>query len=502
MPYMRHLENRLRLSLHHFIYSHQPRVTFFALLLIAVALCAFVTPYAEEELHIGVAYKPKTFDPRFATDAASNRLLNFAIPGLIDVDAAGNVSADFATSWHVDNNQHFAFTLPADATFTDGSPLTSAEVKALHESIIAPDSTSPLKAQYSIIESIETPDARTVIFHLVAPHPYAINVFQLPVVKQHDSMNTTVIGAGDFLWLKHTTQGDVWLHDNAHNRTYVFKVIPDATVRYLKLKKGELDILHNDIVAEFLPLIQKNGFNIISTPSASYTYLGFNHKYGITRHKAIRQAIAHGINIEAIRHTLLYNMAVPASSLLDAQHPFVWNAPPYEYDPAKAKQLVQQFKEPLTLNLHITTSAFMGRVAQVIQQQLAEVGIKVNIKAQEWGAFYAQVQKGTVESYILTWVGPFQPDFYPYVFNSANLPPQGLNRGRYSNPVMDNALEVAAQNPTLESVSAIQKLQYEDVIYLPLWKRKHVLISQPTITGCKLDTGGGYTGLKSCVIQP
>ncbi len=74
-------------------------------------------------------------------------------------------------------------------------------------------------------------------------------------------------------------------------------------------------------------------------------------------------------------------------------------------------------------------------LAAVLQQQLAKVGIALDLRSYEFATFYSDVTRGAFQMYSLRWIGGNeQPDIFSYVFSTANFSPKGANRGHYSNP--------------------------------------------------------------------
>ena len=135
-------------------------------------------------------------------------------------------------------------------------------------------------------------------------------------------------------------------------------------------------------------------------------------------------------------------------------------------------------------------------IATVLQQQLREVGIHMEIRSNEFATFYADVQKGNFQAYSLRWVGGNnEPDILS-VFHSKLTPPNGANRGRYSNPEVDRLVDYARQEPDLdkrrEACREIQRIVAEDLPYISLWYLDNVAVYNKRIQGMKLYPAGSY----------
>jgi peptide/nickel transport system substrate-binding protein len=463
--------------------------------------------FAEEKQGFKVALSraPITMDSRYATDAASIRLLRILSGGLVKLNKDFLYEPDIAKDYTNHNFQTYTFTLP-NIHFSDGEKLTAQHIKTFYESIMSEGSTSPLAGLLADVERITTPDLQHISFVLKKKNPWFLTVLETPIFKINtEGRIEHPVGLSNLKFIKKSDTGDVWIEDG--QRTIQLQVVQDPTVRVLKLMRGEVDVVYNDLPDELLKYTTKKGYDIARQSSASYTYMGFNLESGITANRAFRKALAYAIDREKIMQTLLQGNASLARSLLLDSHPAVYPAEIESYNPEKAIEILDGLGEnrPEKLHLSVTTNPFVLRIAQVIQQQLKAVGIDMEISSSEWGSFYGNIKKGNFESYILTWVGRFQPDIFRTFFHSDMKPPHGANRGRYHNAEMDTLLDgiTHAENKQeiYENAIAVQKLQEAEKIYLPLWRRDHSVVMAKNISGCEIPSDGGYEGLLACTKQ-
>lgn len=465
-------------------------------------------------LNVAVASAPVTLDSRYATDASSIRVLRLISAGLVKLDEKFKYQPDIAISYSHENYQKYTFILK-DIYFSDGEKLTSTQVKNFYTSIFASGSKSPLSGLFSDVKEIKTPNKNTIEFYLTKPNPWFLTALETPILKINNKNKTTrietpigLITDKNIKFIKQTNTGNIWLKHK--NNILKLQVIKDPIVRVLKLIRSEIDVVYNDLPEELYNYTKNKGYENIRVPSASYTYIGFNLKTGATANIAVRKALSYAINRPYIIKYLLNDNAKIAESLLLSNNPAFYPAKINSYNPKKAIKILEDAGYTankngirLELNLSVTTNPFVLRVAQVIQQQLKDVGIKLTISSSEWGSFYANIKKSNFESYILSWVGRFQPDIFYSFFHSSMKPPYGANRGRYSNPKMDKLLENIKSAQTTKEINknaiAVQKLQDEEKIYLPLWRRNHGIVMAKNIKNCKMPVDGGYEGLLQCV---
>ncbi len=458
------------------------------------------------DINVAVGRAPVTLDPRFATDAASVRVLKLIAPGIISLNQNFEPTSLYLSYFGHKKYQSFFMELKDNVTYSDGSPVTIEALQAYYSSILNPELKSPLKGAFEGVESINIENGKRLVIHLKEPNPFFWGVLETSVVKLTGHEATQPIGMGLYQLDSIDSFGNVTVSRLDGFQSIHFNVIKDPVVRYLKLAKGGIDIIHNDVSEEILRYAKNEGFLVHEAPSTSYTYMGFLLENGKTADVKVRQALSYAINRGRIVQDLLGSRAKPALSLLSTDNPAYYAAEFEAFNPQKAGELLDdagytlnEQGERFELRLAITSNPFIQRLAQVIQQDLANIGVKVVISSSEWGTFYGNIKKGNFESYILTWVGRFQSDIYRSLFHSDMMPPNGANRGRYNNPLMDKLLEDLMREIDDKKRYAlskeVQKLQEQDMIYLPLWKRSHVAITSPNVTGYELLPDGGYEGL-------
>jgi peptide/nickel transport system substrate-binding protein len=187
----------------------------------------------------------------------------------------------------------------------------------------------------------------------------------------------------------------------------------------------------------------------------------------------------------------------------------VTGLPTYPYDPAKAKQLLDQagMRDPdgdgpqprFTLVFKTSTDTEANLRAQMIQQMLQQVGIKVDIQTSEFGTFLDDVAKGKFQLYSLSRNGIADPDFYYVIFHSKNIPPEGQNRGYYSNPKVDDLIAQGRatfdRNKRREIYAQIQRIVQEDLPYISLYHQINVAVMDKDLQGYTMYPAGFWLGI-------
>ena len=477
----------------------------FALLL---AACA---PAPDAQLRFGLASAPVTLDPRFATDAASTRINRLLYERLVDFDEHLAPAPALAASWRVFSPTHYRFRLDnGPHLFSDGARLTANDVKATYDFILDPANASPHRATLALIERIEVSDELSVDFFLTRPDllfPGYLVVGILPAHKiaAGHAFNRWPIGSGPFEFVSWPDDGRLELRRRRDGQLLSFVRVTDPTVRVLKLLRGEIDMLQNDLSPELVKFLeQRDSIAVSRGKGSNFTYLGFNLDDAATGRLEVRRAIAQAIDRDAIIRYVMGAQARPANALLPPDH---WAGAPglagYAYDPAAARAALAVLgygpQHPLHLSYKTSTDSFRLRLATVIQSQLKEVGIEVDLQSYDWGTFYGDIKAGNFQMYSLSWVGIKTPDIFRYAFHSESLPPNGANRGRFRDAQTDAFIEAAASGADLEQQAAtyrqIQTRLLEELPYVPLWYEDHLFAARKGIGGYTLSLDGNYDGL-------
>jgi peptide/nickel transport system substrate-binding protein len=496
------------------------------LILLCLAGCRDDDLLARGVLVVGLESNPTNLDPRVATDAASSRIDDLIYSRLFRKDVNGEPVADLVESWEQEEEARtYRFRLRPGVLFHDGRPLEAADVRYTFESLLDSALGSPLRGSYQMISGIESPDPRTVVFHLreaFAPFLVSLDVGIVPRPRSGADQRPdqeSFVGSGPFRFVSWDRGSQVCLqanegyHEGAPRlREVRFKIVTDNTVRLLELRKGSIHLVQNEIEPGVLPALKEDPRLVVQErPGTTYSYLGFNLRDPVLRSLPVRQAIAHAIDRRAIVEHLLGGLAVPATGVLS---PLNWAYVPdvkaFAYDPEEAKRLLDQagFRDPdgqgpgvrFTLSYKTSHNELRRRIAEVIQSQLAAVGIGMEIRFYEWGTFYSDIMKGNFQIYTLSWVGVTDPDIYYYLFSSKSLPPAGANRGAYLNADLDRLLDegraARERGERQEIYGRVQRILAEGLPYVSLWYSSNVVAMDRRIQGFTLYPDGSLRSLK------
>ena len=466
---------------------------------------------------------PANLDPRVGTDAQSQRIDALLFDGLVAHDARFQFTPALAERWEQPDPLTLVFHLRAGVRFHDGRLLAARDVAWTINSMRTGAVISPKAAAYAAVDSVEARDASTVVFHLNRADNFLLRNLSTGAIGivpegsgrafwQHP------VGTGPFRFVSQRIDQDVVVERNPLSWAAVpqiervrFAVVPDAITESLELEKGSADVAINSLPMDSLPaLAARPDLRMEETGGTEIQYLAFNLRDPLLKDVRVRQGIACAIDRDLIIKTLLGGHAQPALSLLPASH-WAWtgDVARYDYDPQRAARLLDEAsrtpaRDGVRFHLTMKTSTDAGTrlLAAALQQQLARVGIALDLRSYEFATFYSDVTRGAFQMYSLHWIGGNeQPDIFSYAFSTARFSPKGANRGHYSNPRLDTLLDDAAASPDRMQQRAdyveAQQILARDVPAINLWYLDTIVVHNRRLTDVVPAPSGSYTFLET-----
>jgi peptide/nickel transport system substrate-binding protein len=469
---------------------------------------------------------PANLDPRVGTDGQSERIYELLFDALLTRDDHLNVQPGLAERWEIPNPLTYVFHLHRGVKFHDGRALTSRDVKWTFESLLSGTIRSPKASTYRFVDHVDAPDDTTVVFHL--KEPFATLLWNLSegaigIVPDGsgDDISRKPIGSGPFRFVSAEADKEVIVERNvdywgakARVKHLRFNVVPDATTRALELRKGSADVAVNAMTPDVvLTLEHETKLGVLRAPGTVLQYMGFNLRDPILKDVRVRQALAYAMDRRPILQYLWRGFAQPADSILPVQSwAYTNELEGYPYDPARARQILDDagYKPVDGIRFHLvmktSTEESTRLMVAVLQQQLRAVGIALDIRTFEFPTFYSDVTKGAFQVYLLRWVGGNEdPDIFEYAFDSAKFPPQGANRGYFSDPRVDDLIAQGRKELDQTKRKAIyleiQRVLAEQLPSLNLWYLDNVLVHNPRVTNLTLNPSGNYDFLKTAELS-
>jgi peptide/nickel transport system substrate-binding protein len=480
--------------------------------------CSHTSNADPSALTFVIESNPTNLDPRYATDTQSQHLDSLLFNGLLERDAQMKLHGDLAETWETPDPLTYTFHLRKDVRFHDGRPLTSADVKSTFEFIMNPANKSPKRGAFRMVTAIEAPDPSTIIFRLKEPYAsFTGNLLRATtgVVPANAAADFSrhPIGSGAFRFVSQSQDDEVIVERNpdyfrgAPQLSRVrFRVVPDAIVRALELRKGSADIEVTSLTPDIIPVLAKQpSLAVTELPGTNITYLGLNLEDPILKHREVRQALAYATDRDSLIRYLLRGQAQVASGILPPNHwAYEPNVTKYTLNTARAEQLLDSAGFPrsrdgvrLHLTLKTSTDEQFRVLGAALQEQWRRVGVDLELRPLEFATVLSDAVKGNFQINLLRWVGANNdPDIIEFVFSSKRFPPDGANRGHYRNPRIDALADQIRTEMDREKRKALcseaQKILADDLPYLPLWFTDVVSVHRKALGDITLSPTGDF----------
>jgi peptide/nickel transport system substrate-binding protein len=357
-----------------------------------------------------------------------------------------------------------------------------------------------------IIEEVIADDDYTVTFKLkVKEAPFIANlamdfasiVSPTAAEKYGEDLTSNPVGTGPFKfvsWIKddsivYERNEDYWGGDVYLDRL-ILKVIPDATARWLSLKKGEVDVIDFPSPEDLEEMKSTAGINVLQQEGLNVGYLALNTEKAPYDNVKVRQAMNYAIDRDEIVKGVYGAAGAPAKNPLP---PTMWSynddIKAYPYDPEMAKKLLAEagyadgFKTEIWAMPVARPYNPNGRkIAEIMQAQLAKVGIEVEIVSYEWGTYLDKLDYGEHQAAMLGWTGDNgDPDNFLWVLLSkqAAEKPAG-NIAFWKNDEFTDLIAEAKQEfdvaKRTELYEKAQVVFHDDAPWVPI---AHSVVSEP-----------------------
>lgn len=500
-----------------------------------------------KDFTIGLVGKFSTLDPVGAATISANdeRLRTLMFNSLVRKNDQFDYEGELADISDSDDGSTVIFKLKDNVKFHDGKPLTSADVKYTFDKLFESNGAKGSaffdlegKEKKPHILGIETPDEKTVNVKLARPSlksQLLANLVPIAIVQNGSEVGTQAsntkppIGTGPYKFiafdpvqniLQVEAFEDYW--EGAPNiKKITVKALADPNAMQAELKSQVIDLAPgaSDIAPDALKgLEQDPNLDVLQFDGSNVQYLGFNTDVEPTKNIKVRQAVAYAVNREKIISDLLFNQAKIAHSILPPES-WAYNAgTKYDYDPEKAKQLLDEagFKdkngdgtrEMPKITFKISQGA-SSQYATLIQSQLAEVGIPVQLESLEFATMLDQVKNGQFQLNTGRWVGGNQdPLFLRNLFASSQIPTSdrsGFNRGRYNNPQVDELLNNAFNETDREKAKdyyfKAQEIISNEVPMFPLWYSANMVVANKRVKNIKVNASGDWGFVRNLTLE-
>jgi ABC-type transport system substrate-binding protein len=488
---------------------------------LAVAACPGPPPTAHAPLSYYESYDPRSLDPALSTDVPTGEMVTDLYDGLTRFAPDGTLQPGLADRWSVDaTGLRYVFHLRPGVRFHDDSPLTPAAVRGSFQRVLDPRSTGgrawPLlpiagarayaAGADSSVSGIALVGDSAVALSLSEPLAIFPKFLAMPVASivpadPPADLGERPVGTGPWRFVS-------WSHDDAlrfaRNPDYwggapladslEVRIIPDQLVRAAEFEAARLSVVEVPF-GETARWRSRHPDWLQEQPALRATYIALNNRRGPLRDRRVREAINHAVNVPEILATVWGGRGILARGAIPPILPGGdTTRARYGYDPSAARRLLAEagFESGFSLQLWRTAdNETLGRVAQAVQADLAQVGIRVELVERDASSQRAAARAGTADMALLDWWADY-PDgdnfLYP-LFHSASFGAGG-NYAFYSDPVTDSLIVLARH--TLDEPARVALYHridarvYQAAPWLYLWFPVDLWAASPTITGWQM----------------
>ncbi len=361
-------------------------------------------PVEGGSIKVGISQDLDSLDPHKAVAAGTKEVLFNVYEGLIKPDKDGNLVGAVASDYEIsDDAKVYTFTLRDGVKFHNGNDVTAEDVKYSIDRCADTSNGEPLVSAYSIIETVNILDDKTVEIRLTEPNTEFLAYMTTAIIpKDYDSFETAPVGTGPFKYVSRSPQENIILEKNedywgekAHLDKVEFKVVADADMVVTNLKGGSIDMAARLTSSQAAELTE--GFHLEEGTMNLVQALYLNNDVEPLNNEKARQALSYAINPDEIMDMMADGKGVRiGTSMYPGLKKYYDDeyANYYEQDFEKAKELLKEAGYPDGFDLEITvSSADQPHVdtAQVIVEQLKNIGVNATIKPIEWEAWLEDV---------------------------------------------------------------------------------------------------------------
>ena len=470
---------------------------------------------------------PPTLDPHLTTDATSAQIIVEVFGGLVTIDKELNVVPDLAESWDISQDGTvYTFRLRPDATFHDGKPVTSEDVRWSLERVTSPLTESPNVDQYLgdivgvdkklagdalEISGVRVINERTIEMTIDQSKSFFLAKLTYPTAFVLDKLNVEgdpknwfrkPNGTGPFKMTEYRVGETLVLsrHDGYHlgpAKLAQVEMILSGGTSMLMYENDEIDVAGvglADIDRLNDPTHSLNEELVTAPPAFSIQYIGLNVAEPPLDDIKVRQALNLAIDKEEIATIVLGDQVVPAKGILPPGFPgFNESISGYEFDPVRAQQLLRDSSYGNDLDnlptITITTpGSFGANVSLDMEVILAmwekNLGISTEFQQTEFATFLKDLNKRRFQMFDIGWIAdyPDPENFLDVLFYSDS----SNNHTNYNNPQVNALLEKARvetdEDLRFSIYSEVEQMILDDAPWIPLWySGERYLLVKPNV---------------------
>ena len=436
----------------------------FAIILSLFCAQAFA---AQDVLTIGATYDAKTLDPHVTNDTGSHVMMRQIYEKLVDFDENLNVVPRLAERWDIsEDGRRYTFHLKKGVKFHNGEEMKASDVLFSFKRMLSPVAAAT-HAYSNVIdpEGFDVIDDYTIVISTKEPlgaflasmnHGFASIVSEKAVTEAGLDYGVQPVGTGAFKFVS-WSKGDRMVlerFDDYHDEKaklskMILRAITESTSRTIELESGAVDLILDPPGSDVNRLEGNSKLKIIRRPGQLVYHMGFNLDMKPFDNPKVRQAMNIAVNRPGMAKVVYRGNAKAAvGPWTDAVKYAPKDVPPIEYDLDKAKALLKEagFPDGFKTTIWVPDRKEQGDMATILQSEYRKIGIDMEIKVYEWGAYIEALKAPDHALYIMGWSGGAPaPD--PYFFAGPKFHSSVIgssNRCRLNDPEVDAMIDRGA----------------------------------------------------------
>ncbi len=488
--------------------------------------------YLKNTLIIGLPADAVNLIGNMAADAPTAEVASQIYDGLVRYNRNFKIVPDLARSWKISNGgKTITFFLRRNVCWQNGQKFTAKDVMFTYRLMVNPKTPTPYAAEY--LKVYKAKIIGKYIFRVTYKKPYApalsswgLSILSEKLLKGKNLLTTKLrsrpVGTGPYEFDRWVHGYEIVLKANPryfmgapHIKRLIYKIVPDPSSMFLMLKANGINYMGLSPI-QFKYETGGKKFNLrfkrYIHPSLSFTFLGYNLLDPLFKNVKVRQALSYAINKKEIIKGALLGLGVRCyGPFMPGTYFYDKNVKKYDYNPVKALKLfneagwslkngvLEKSGRPFRFTI-LTPQGNQERLsaAEIIQQNLKKIGIRVGIRVMEWTSLISEfIMKKRFQAVLLGFTITPDPYDNAAIFTGSNIVPKGLNFTSFDNSEINYLFRKARSTFNLRRQRKyyfkIQSILAEESPYTFLYIPYAMPVVKKTIKGIKpAPSGIGY----------
>ncbi len=465
----------------------------------------------------------KSLNPQASNDSVSSAVSKQIYNTLFSQDEDMNITPALAESYELlEDGKVLKLKLREGVLFHNGEEFKAVDVKyTLDNALVSPDvahivgpiESVVIDSDYEVTITLEYSFA-PILAHL--SHTAISILNEKAVTEAGDAYGLdVVVGTGPYQFVSWTvgdrielTRFDDYWDGVGATENITFRSIPEDSSRFLELESGGIDIAYAIAPSDIERAESTEGIELVRSANFSNSYVGFNTQKEPFDNVKVRQAINLALDIETIVEVVYYGAGSVATGPIGQK---VWgyngDVDSYGYDVEAAKALLAEAGYPDGFSTTIWTNDNAQRImiAEIVQNQLREIGIEVAVEKLEWATYLDGTSAGQHEMFILGWVAVTgDPDYAMYACFHSDTHGASGNRTFYANDKVDELLDLARSTADQDEREAaykeVQEIVVEEAPWIFTWEGEELTAVASHVENF-VNSPAGHHNLKDVAIS-